>query len=75
MRLSLPWDPIFSFGREIDSTEFRGVVALTAFPLLPRGQDWTAGTGNNPRHAHRVFRQRFDGRRIPGYPIRDSPIP
>jgi hypothetical protein len=47
--------PDILFGREIDSTEFRGVVALTAFPLLPRGQDWTAGTGNNPRHAHRVF--------------------
>lgn len=47
--------PDILFGREIDSTEFRGVVALTAFPLLPRGQDWTAGTGNTPRHAHRVF--------------------
>jgi len=43
------------FGREIDSTEFRGVVALTAFPLLPRGQDWTAVTENAKRHAHRVF--------------------
>jgi len=43
------------FGREIDSTEFRGVVALTAFPLLPRGQDWTAVTENSRRHAHRVF--------------------
>ena len=43
------------FGREIDSTEFRGVVALTAFPLLPRGQDWTAVTENARRHAHRVF--------------------
>lgn len=47
--------PDILFGREIDSTEFRGVVALTAFPLLPRGQDWTASTGNTPRHAHRVF--------------------
>ncbi len=43
------------FGREIDSTEFRGVEALTAFPLLPRGQDWTRGASTLARHAHRVF--------------------
>jgi hypothetical protein len=43
------------FGREIDSTEFRGVEALTPFPLLPRGQDWTRRTNNSARHAHRVF--------------------
>jgi hypothetical protein len=43
------------FGREIDSTEFRGVVALTAFPLLPRGQDWTVQEAKLPQHAHRVF--------------------
>jgi hypothetical protein len=43
------------FGREIDSTEFRGVEALTTFPLLPRGQDWTRGTYPAARHAHRVF--------------------
>ena len=43
------------FGREIDSTEFRGVEALTTFPLLPRGQDWTKRTNNAARHAHRVF--------------------
>jgi hypothetical protein len=43
------------FGREIDTTEFRGVEALTPFPLLPRGQDWTRPTNNLARHAHRVF--------------------
>ena len=43
------------FGREIDSTEFRGVESLTTFPLLPRGQDWTRRTNNGSRHAHRVF--------------------
>jgi len=43
------------FGREIDSTEFRGVESLTSFPLLPRGQDWTRAKYNVPRHAHRVF--------------------
>ena len=43
------------FGREIDSTEFRGVVALTTFPLLPRGQDWTKQITPLPQHAHRVF--------------------
>ena len=43
------------FAREIDSTEFRGVVALTTFPLLPRGQDWTQQNASLPQHAHRVF--------------------
>jgi hypothetical protein len=43
------------FGREIDSTEFRGVEALTTFPLLPRGQDWTRRADSGSRHAHRVF--------------------
>jgi hypothetical protein len=43
------------FGREVDSTEFRGVVALTSFPLLPRGQDWSAVVERAKRHAHRVF--------------------
>ncbi len=43
------------FGREVDSTEFRGVLALSVFPLLPSGQDWTAQTANVPQHAHRVF--------------------
>jgi hypothetical protein len=43
------------FGREIDSTEFRGVEALTTFPLLPRGQDWTRRANHAARHAHRVF--------------------
>jgi hypothetical protein len=43
------------FGREIDSTEFRGVAALTVYPLLPRGQDWTALTNPKRRHAHRLF--------------------
>jgi hypothetical protein len=43
------------FGREIDSTEFRGVQALTSFPLLPRGQDWTRAKYSVARHAHRVF--------------------
>jgi hypothetical protein len=43
------------FGREVDSTEFRGVVALSSFPLLPRGQDWTQQVQNTAQHAHRVF--------------------
>ena len=43
------------FTREIDSTEFRGVMALTTFPLLPRGQDWTQQIAILPQHAHRVF--------------------
>lgn len=47
--------PDMLFVREIDSTEFRGVEALTAYPLLPRGQDWTRVSGFGARHAHRVF--------------------
>ncbi len=43
------------FGREVDSTEFRGIVAISTFPLLPRGQDWTRQIENVPQHAHRVF--------------------
>ena len=43
------------FGREVDSTEFRGVVSLSSFPLLPRGQDWTRQIENVRQHAHRVF--------------------
>ena len=43
------------FAREVDSTEFRGVIALSTFPLLPRGQDWTLQVRNVPQHAHRVF--------------------
>ncbi len=54
------------FRREIDTTEFRGTMALTNYPLLPFLQDWTrvsedttpAGNGDPaPRlgHAHRVF--------------------
>lgn len=43
------------FGREVDSTEFRGVIALSTFPLLPRGQDWTRQAMGVPQHAHRVF--------------------
>jgi hypothetical protein len=43
------------FAREVDSTEFRGVAALSSFPLLPRGQDWTRQVNNVPQHAHRVF--------------------
>jgi hypothetical protein len=43
------------FAREVDSTEFRGVVSLSSFPLLPRGQDWTRQLENVPQHAHRIF--------------------
>lgn len=43
------------FAREVDSTEFRGVVSLSSFPLLPRGQDWTKQIAAVPQHAHRIF--------------------
>lgn len=45
------------FRREADTSEFRGVMALTNYPLLPREQHWTRLI-NSPdlsRHVHRVF--------------------
>ena len=46
------------FRREMDTTEFRGVLALSSFPLLPDGPHWSAsGRDENPAKAetHRVF--------------------
>jgi hypothetical protein len=45
------------FRREIDTTEFRGVLALSNYPLLPRNQHWSALVNNDlpERHAHRAF--------------------
>ena len=45
------------FRREVDTSEFRGVVALTNYPLLPREQHWTRLI-NSPdlsQHVHRIF--------------------
>ena len=47
------------FRREIDSTEFRGVMALSTYPLLPNNQHWSAlfskSSEGTPGHTHRVF--------------------
>jgi hypothetical protein len=47
------------FRREIDSTEFRGVMSLSTYPLLPREQHWTAlfqkSADSSSLHTHRVF--------------------
>jgi hypothetical protein len=45
------------FTRELDTTEFRGSMALTNFPLLPRSQHWNQlFFGDTPPiHGHRVF--------------------
>jgi hypothetical protein len=46
------------FRREIDTTEFRGVLALSSYPLLPRDQHWSKITedGWEARpHDHLVF--------------------
>ena len=46
------------FRREIDTTEFRGVFALSSYPLVPRNQHWSI-LSEQPRtlpgHAHRAF--------------------
>jgi len=46
--------------REIDTSEFRGVLLLTNYPLLPREQHWARLITKKPdgasyRHVHRVF--------------------
>jgi hypothetical protein len=44
--------------REIDTTEFRGVLTLSSYPLLPRDQHWSAITQDNwwrLWHNHLVF--------------------
>lgn len=53
------------FRREIDTTEFRGVMALTNYPLLPRNQHWSelvlddsAPAGD---HADRIFESQTEG--------------
>ena len=43
------------FGREVDTTEFRGVLALTNFPLLPNEPHWTQVSGEGAGDSHRVF--------------------
>jgi hypothetical protein len=52
------------FRREIDTTEYRGVLALSNYPLLPRNQHWTALSPNGQppvMHAHRVFESNSEG--------------
>jgi hypothetical protein len=46
------------FRREIDTTEFRGVLTLSSYPLLPREQHWSAITEDDwgrLGHNHLVF--------------------
>ncbi len=46
------------FRREIDTTEFRGVLSLSSYPLLPRGQHWakiTEADWEKEPHEHLVF--------------------
>jgi hypothetical protein len=46
------------YRREVDTTEFRGVLGLHSYPLLPRSQHWSALGPKDLRpagHTHRVF--------------------
>ena len=46
------------FRREIDTTEFRGVLSVTSYPLLPRSQHWSRITEDKweeQSHNHLVF--------------------
>jgi hypothetical protein len=52
------------FRREIDTTEFRGVFALSNYPLLPRNQHWSSlSERGRPAtiHAHRIFESNYEG--------------
>jgi hypothetical protein len=41
--------------REVDTTEFRGVLSLSTYPLLPRDQHWTELLDGRRRDSHPVF--------------------
>ncbi len=46
------------FRREIDTTEFRGVLSLSSYPLLPREQHWsqiTQWSWDQEPHTHLIF--------------------
>jgi hypothetical protein len=46
------------FGREIDTTEFRGVLSLANYSLLPRDQHWSRVSKEDApplAHTHRIF--------------------
>jgi hypothetical protein len=54
------------FRREIDTTEFRGVLALSSYPLLPREQHWShvsARPDDAPPipHTHRIPDSHMEG--------------
>jgi hypothetical protein len=65
------------FRREIDTTEFRGVLSLSSYPLLPRDQHWSALTERKedtvpPSHAHRVPESHGEGSYLAGRYLFDS---
>jgi hypothetical protein len=52
------------FQREIDTTEFRGVLSLSNYPLLPRNQHWSRiSKAENllQPHTHRIFESHLEG--------------
>ena len=54
------------FRREIDTTEFRGVLALSSYPLIPREQHWShlsARSDDAPSmsHTHRIPDSHLEG--------------
>jgi hypothetical protein len=64
------------FGREVDSTEFRGVIALSNYPLLPTNQHWTAlyqaSPQNSNSHTHRIFESYLEGTYLAGRYLFDT---
>lgn len=59
------------FRREIDTTEFRGVLSLSSYPLLPRNQHWSALTERKEdsvpsSHGHRVAESQGEGSYLAG---------
>jgi len=57
------------FRREVDSTEFRGTMALSDYPLLPRAQHWSMlsqATEPPHEHSHRIFDSYVEGMYVAG---------
>ena len=68
------------FRREIDTTEFRGVLALSNYPLLPREQHWahlSARANDAPplAHTHRIPDSHMEGTYLAARYLFDNDAP
>jgi hypothetical protein len=66
------------FQREIDTTEFRGVLSLSNYPLIPRNQHWSRiSKADNlfQAHTHRIFESHLEGAYLAARFLFDSTEP